>query len=50
MAHSRADRDWPADVEILTGVPAMQTIDGHYEPAPFYLTADSFGGMPSRGT
>jgi len=24
----------------------MRTVDGHYDPAPFYLSADSFGGMP----
>lgn len=27
-------------------VPELHTITGHHQPAPFYLTADMFGGLP----
>ena len=31
---------------LRTDVPVMLTVEGHYEPTPFYLTADMFGGTP----
>jgi hypothetical protein len=32
--------------EIITGLPIPLAIAGHHEPAPFYLTAEMFGGLP----
>ncbi|MFE9808186.1 cupin domain-containing protein [Streptomyces sp. NPDC005548] len=32
--------------EIRTDIPRFLPVAGHHEPAPFYLTADMFGGVP----
>lgn len=32
--------------EIVTGLPVLVPVPGHHAPAPFYLTADMFGGLP----
>ncbi|MGA8116146.1 MAG: cupin domain-containing protein [Actinocatenispora sp.] len=32
--------------EIHTALPIPLAVAGHHQPAPFYLTADMFGGMP----
>jgi hypothetical protein len=29
-----------------TDLPVRRPVAGHHEPAPFYLTADMFGGLP----
>lgn len=29
-----------------TDIPQFLPVAGHHDPAPFYLTADMFGGMP----
>jgi hypothetical protein len=31
---------------VMTGLPRFLPVAGHHEAAPFYLTADMFGGMP----
>ena len=31
---------------VRTDVPQFLPVAGHHEPAPFYLTAGMFGGMP----
>ncbi|MEU5280207.1 cupin domain-containing protein [Streptomyces asoensis] len=36
----------PADPEIVEGLPIPLAVAGHHQPAPFYLTADMFGGLP----
>lgn len=36
----------PSTPQVLTGLPVMRAVDGHYTPAPFYLGKDDFGGMP----
>lgn len=36
----------PADPEIIEGLPIPLAVAGHHQPAPFYLTADMFGGLP----
>jgi mannose-6-phosphate isomerase-like protein (cupin superfamily) len=28
------------------GLPVLRHVEGHHRPAPFYLTADMFGGLP----
>jgi hypothetical protein len=33
-------------VEIRTDLPRYLPVAGHYQPAPFYLTSDMFGGVP----
>jgi len=35
-----------AAAEIITGLPIPLAVAGHHHPAPFYLTADMFGGLP----
>ncbi|MET8165971.1 cupin domain-containing protein [Streptomyces sp. NPDC005329] len=35
-----------ADAEIRTDIPRFLPVAGHHAPAPFYLTADMFGGVP----
>ncbi|MEU7041437.1 cupin domain-containing protein [Streptomyces varsoviensis] len=35
-----------ADAEIITALPIPLAVAGHHQPAPFYLTADMFGGLP----
>ncbi|MEU5100066.1 cupin domain-containing protein [Streptomyces sp. NPDC020996] len=32
--------------EIVSRLPVPLAVAGHHQPAPFYLTADMFGGMP----
>ncbi|KJY47300.1 MULTISPECIES: hypothetical protein [unclassified Streptomyces] len=32
--------------EIVSDLPIPLAVAGHHQPAPFYLTADMFGGMP----
>lgn len=32
--------------EIHTELPIPLAVGGHHQPAPFYLTADMFGGLP----
>ncbi|WP_037677754.1 hypothetical protein [Streptomyces griseus] len=32
--------------EIESKLPIPLAVAGHHQPAPFYLTADMFGGMP----
>ena len=32
--------------EVVTGLPVSRAVPGHHRPAPFYLTADMFGGVP----
>ncbi|SDM53049.1 cupin domain-containing protein [Allokutzneria albata] len=32
--------------EIVTDLPIPLAVAGHHQPAPFYLTADMFGGLP----
>ncbi|MFE2827554.1 cupin domain-containing protein [Streptomyces sp. NPDC059271] len=32
--------------EIRTDIPQFLPVAGHHAPAPFYLTADMFGGVP----
>ena len=32
--------------EIVTELPIPLAVAGHHQPAPFYLTAEMFGGMP----
>lgn len=34
------------DAEIVTELPIPLAVAGHHQPAPFYLTAEMFGGMP----
>ncbi|MFF0186549.1 cupin domain-containing protein [Streptomyces sp. NPDC005244] len=41
VAHSAA-----RTAEIRTDIPRFLPVAGHHEPAPFYLTADMFGGVP----
>ncbi|WP_369183516.1 cupin domain-containing protein [Streptomyces sp. Y1] len=33
-------------VEVRTDIPQFLPVAGHHVPAPFYLTADMFGGLP----
>ncbi|MEV7770865.1 cupin domain-containing protein [Kitasatospora sp. NPDC086791] len=40
------DRATGADAEIITALPIPRAIAGHHRPAPFYLTAEMFGGLP----
>ncbi|GAA2428078.1 hypothetical protein GCM10010433_30110 [Streptomyces pulveraceus] len=35
-----------ATAEIRTDIPQFLPVAGHHQPAPFYLTADMFGGVP----
>ncbi|WP_416981270.1 cupin domain-containing protein [Streptomyces sp. T028] len=35
-----------ASAEVRTDIPRFLPVAGHHEPAPFYLTADMFGGVP----
>src|SRR5439155_8420240 len=35
-----------ADAEIITALPIPLAVAGHHQPAPFYVTADMFGGLP----
>jgi hypothetical protein len=32
--------------EVVAGLPVPRAVPGHHRPAPFYLTADMFGGLP----
>ncbi|WP_031469452.1 hypothetical protein [Sciscionella sediminilitoris] len=32
--------------EIVSGLPIPLAVGGHHQPAPFYLTAEMFGGLP----
>lgn len=32
--------------ELHTDLPVFCEVDGHYDPTPFFLTRDMFGGMP----
>ncbi|WP_327295512.1 MULTISPECIES: cupin domain-containing protein [unclassified Streptomyces] len=34
------------DAEIITALPIPLAVAGHHQPAPFYVTADMFGGLP----
>ncbi|NLU73962.1 cupin domain-containing protein [Streptomyces sp. HNM0575] len=40
------DQAAEAGAEIITGLPIPLAVAGHHRPAPFYLTADMFGGLP----
>ncbi|WP_328378500.1 cupin domain-containing protein [Streptomyces sp. NBC_00440] len=40
------DPSTAADAEIITALPIPLAIAGHHRPAPFYVTADMFGGLP----
>lgn len=33
-------------VEVHTDLPVAVPVAGHHQPAPFYITADMFGGVP----
>ncbi|MGA4847521.1 cupin domain-containing protein [Streptomyces sp. G5(2025)] len=34
------------NAEIIDQLPIPLAVAGHHQPAPFYLTADMFGGLP----
>ena len=34
------------EAEIVSQLPIPLAVAGHHQPAPFYLTADMFGGVP----
>jgi hypothetical protein len=36
----------PVTEHLRTDVPIPLAVRGHFQPAPFYLTADMFGGVP----
>ncbi|MEU0334487.1 cupin domain-containing protein [Streptomyces sp. NPDC006193] len=36
----------PGEAEIVEDLPIPLAVAGHHQPAPFYLTADMFGGLP----
>jgi hypothetical protein len=38
--------DTVPDPLVRTGLPIFLPVAGHHYPAPFYLTADMFGGVP----
>jgi hypothetical protein len=35
-----------ATAEIISELPIPLAVNGHHQAAPFYLTADMFGGLP----
>ncbi|MFF8286879.1 cupin domain-containing protein [Streptomyces albus] len=40
------DKAAGSGAEIVTALPVPLAVAGHHQPAPFYLTADMFGGLP----
>ncbi|MEU3573743.1 cupin domain-containing protein [Kitasatospora sp. NPDC036755] len=40
------DREAGAAAEIVTALPIPLAVAGHHQPAPFYVTAEMFGGLP----
>jgi mannose-6-phosphate isomerase-like protein (cupin superfamily) len=43
---SRIESGTEVRAEVRTDIPRFLAVAGHHRPAPFYLTADMFGGVP----
>ena len=33
-------------VGVVTGLPLVKAVEGHFDEVPFFLTSDMFGGLP----